>query len=433
MLFEEDDELEGVSSESLIMSEEELGEEYGYINDPDKAAHLISTLLSDNSHLNEKTINSIKKDIKRIFGKFGNICIKDEIAAYEEFIHIIEKLNELNKYRQICDKSVVGVGGHYSAGKSRFISSIIGYEGLLPVDTKPTTSIPTYIIKGKQDRYIANNSLGSSCELTAEQMRSISHEFFKKWKIGFAAFLENIVVSSRKWTIPDNIAILDTPGTEKPDNKTEYSLSDSSKAMEQLVTADHLIWLVDIENGELKTTDTEFIKRLNLCNPILIVINKADKKTKDQRSIMEKIKQTVLTQKINCYGIAVYSSMDNKEYMHCTFGDITCSKDETLIAKYINTASLSASSSTIMTELEKTERALLSSIYYYDNVFNADVIREMINNSSQVMNIKSLALLYRLINAENYSRSMLDHSISSDFDKLNKKVKHLLEEMDNVQ
>lgn len=433
MIFNDDDDFGGSDTASLLMSKEELEEETNcYIKDPDNAANLISIILEDNNK--SRTIDSIRDDIKEIFRKFGNICIKDEIESYEKFISIIRKLYELNKYQQISDKSVIGVGGHFSAGKSRFISSIIGCAGLLPENGNPTTSIPTYIIKGTIDHYSANNVFGSSCELTAEQMHSISHEFYNKWNFGFAAFLENIVVSSRKWQLPDNVAILDTPGTEKADNKSEESLSDSEKAKEQLKAADHIIWLMDIDNGELKSEDIKFIGELKRSKPILIVINKADAKDEYiQKQIMEQVKRTVSAEGIKCYGISVYSSMENKEYMYCTFGGVTCGKDETLISNYIKQASRSASYSSIMSELEETERTLLSNIIYnYNTTFDADSIRDLINVSSQVMDIRSLALLYRSVNAETFSRQLLDHNISAAFDELNKEVEKLLEEMKNV-
>ena len=52
-------------------------------------------------------------------------------------------------------------------------------------------------------------------------------------------------------------------------------VSEAENARRQLDSVDYLIWLVDIENGELKTDDEKFIDSLNVSTPILIIFNKA--------------------------------------------------------------------------------------------------------------------------------------------------------------
>lgn len=86
--------------------------------------------------------------------------------------------------------------------------------------------------------------------------------------------IQNLAICSPEFQYP-NIAILDTPGYNKADTGKMKEATDAENARRQLDSVDYLIWLVDIENGELKADDEKFIDSLNVSTPILIVFNKA--------------------------------------------------------------------------------------------------------------------------------------------------------------
>lgn len=138
-----------------------------------------------------------------------------------------DKLKEIRRYTILEGKTIIGIGGHFSAGKSKFIKSITGIDDLLPEDTNPSTSIPTYIVKGENNKCEGINIFGSSAKLSKEQVKAISHEFHTKYGVGFAAFLENLVLTCSKWELPENIALIDTPSIAKADEKQNENLSDT--------------------------------------------------------------------------------------------------------------------------------------------------------------------------------------------------------------
>ena len=60
--------------------------------------------------------------------------------------------------------------------------------------------------------------------------------------------------------------------------------------MEQLSTADFVIWVMDVESGTLKESDIEFLQKLNLNKPILMVLSKAEKLNPEE---VENVRQEV--------------------------------------------------------------------------------------------------------------------------------------------
>ncbi|MGP1506861.1 MAG: hypothetical protein ACTTIM_05365 [Campylobacter sp.] len=55
---------------------------------------------------------------------------------------------------EIFNKNIVAVGGGFSAGKSKFISSFISSGLKLPTSIEPTTAIPTYVMSGESERVL---------------------------------------------------------------------------------------------------------------------------------------------------------------------------------------------------------------------------------------------------------------------------------------
>lgn len=301
--------------------------ENAYIADDRKAVELLSRLLKFNRNSSASTLNKINLCIDRIFSLFSEVTITDEVQLYHRFKDAAAKLSEQQKVQQLQDKAVVSLGGQFSAGKSAFINSISGIEQSLPVAQAPTTSIPTYIVKSKEDTLIAHSIYSYSVSLSSEEMNAMTHEFYESYKIGFSAFIDCIICESSSFRLKNNIALLDTPGYTKYDVKKEskVAVSDREKARSQLRISDYLIWLVDIDNGCITEDDILFIESLHIKNQVLVVFTKADKKSETEiKSIIQNAKDTIERTSIKCYAITAYSSIENREY-----GD-------TLISKYFD-------------------------------------------------------------------------------------------------
>ena len=231
---------------------------------------------------------------------------------------------------------------------------------------------------------------GEKVVLDKEALQALTHHFYRKYNIGFSSFIHSLVV-----TEPDmpysNIAFLDTPGYNKADNIEDIKLkkgeSDECKAYEQLRKVDFLIWLMDIENGVIQQNDIEFIKSLNLNTPILIVINKIDKKTDaDVEKIVSLVKSTVLASGISLYDVAAYSSLDNKEWSN---------KD------CINQFILSAINNGIKREdvliqIQKIKKTISAELNDNEQfwVDNRNSLSHIIANSESILEIQSVVNLY---------------------------------------
>ena len=294
-----------------------------YISDSSQAVRLLSELIRNEK---QPPVHRIKSMVAQLFALFSEISLDNELELYEQFLNLCARLTEIQKIRKLQNKAVVSFGGKFSAGKSRFINAISGIQDLLPVDQKPTTSVPTYIIKADHDTLSANSIYGYSTPLTTQSMGALTHEFYDTYGIGFSAFLDCIIAESSSFILPEGIALLDTPGYTKYDENarcpagehlrrkgrtclSKMTLSDRQRAFEQLRASDYLIWLVDIDNGGLNQDDLDFLASLHFQTKVLVVFTKADLKPEHEiHEILNLARQTMVRTAIPCFGGTAYSS-----------------------------------------------------------------------------------------------------------------------------
>lgn len=305
--------------------EVEAEEEYKnpYLTDPSKGLSLIAKLFSQHRKLTEEGRAAYRLDSlldRRILSTVQELGIQT-LELSQRLAKISDQIMEYQKIRLLSRKSVVGLGGQFSSGKSSFINSCLGVEKkgqeiILPEDQNPTTSIPTYIVSGQKERIYAYSGT-SMIPLDKAAMKAMTHEFFKKYRIGFSRFVRNIVIHTpafpQEWK--NKIAFLDTPGYNKADMNTQETLKDEYLAKEQLKAVDFLIWLIDISNGTLHERDADFLQNVPSDTPVLVVANKADKVwEEDRNAIVESIRSTLDDQNIPNFGVTAYSSRDGIEY-----------------------------------------------------------------------------------------------------------------------
>lgn len=287
-----------------------------YIDRMDQGMKLISKLLKENNQQTELR-DEFDQFSKLVDTEFLQILERMAYPAnaslYHELILFQKKIEELIMFPELYRKKVIAVGGGFSAGKSKLINLMIGSD-LLPTDTTPTTSIPSYIMHGRDTLYCAHNIYGLKSELDEEAIKAITHAFSEKYQVNLAQMLKNILIKSASMPY-ENIAILDTPGYSKSDHHKHELNKDEHMARVNLTTADCLIWVVDIEKGTVPVKDFEFIKSMEIDCPIFFVFNKADMK---ERSDIDKIihvaRENIHNQGINCAGIGAISALLQKEY-----------------------------------------------------------------------------------------------------------------------
>lgn len=292
-----------------------------YLANEEVALQFIGNVLSyqENGGASKSFVDNFQALLEdRFLEIFSKVEMPDKAKLQRELEILSDKLVEQRKYKVLEQNVVIGLGGRFSAGKSKFINSLLkAEEELLPEGLNPTTSIPTYIVGGPQEE-IAAYTNNNKVSLDKEALQALTHAFYKTYKIGFSSFIHSLVI-----TEPDmpykGLAFLDTPGYNKADNSGDEQLqkgdSDKLKAFKQLQKVDYLIWMVDIENGVISEHDIEFIQQLQIDIPILIVANKADKKPESEiPGIVAKIKESAEEANLNIWGVTAYSSRDHKEW-----------------------------------------------------------------------------------------------------------------------
>jgi GTPase SAR1 family protein len=236
-----------------------------------------------------------------------------DASIYASLQKFTGRLYEAVLIPEITNKTIVAIGGGFSAGKSNLINSIIGEE-LLPVDTTPTTSVATYIIHGFPAVSYAINLFGTRCVLDRDAISAITHAFSEEYAINLAPFLRHILVRVNGGK-PFPYVILDTPGYSKSDRYKADREKDEYVARTALNRADSIIWVIDIERGDLPQEDIRFLKSLNNPEELFIVVNKADLKQKHEIDhVVKKIRKTLHEHDLAFTGIAAYSSKLKQDY-----------------------------------------------------------------------------------------------------------------------
>jgi small GTP-binding protein len=285
------------------------GNEDVLVKEKTEALPFVKRLLSVRESASK--FRQIELQIRRVEELLDNASYQGEIELFAN-IKRLSKRFKLDKYEALLDKrSVVGVGGQFSSGKSCFLNSILGSD-YLPEGINPTTSIETYITAGKGEFSVsAYTQNGAYAPLAESELVILTHKLKADYGFSLADVVNNISLNVPNLKY-EHIALLDTPGYSKPDSGI-VKVSDRERASRMLKSADFLIWLVDAQDGDLTRTDIDFIKMLGVKREILFVVNKADKKN-DVSDVVNQVKATAERNQIQMFAVAPYSSQTPDEY-----------------------------------------------------------------------------------------------------------------------
>jgi len=397
--------------EAVVVSDENM-----YIADEDKAVELIAELIRNEADSSVYFRKQMEGRINRLFSLFSEVTIENEMVLYERFMDLCSRLSERHKIQKLKDKVVVSFGGEVSAGKSRFINTISGIGEKLPVDQKTTTAIPTYIIKSNTEQIHANSVYGYTTPISAEALTAMAHEFDTVYGIGFPAFVDSIIIESDEYSLPEEIALLDTPGYTKYDTASDSKkvISDRERAFEQLSVSDYLIWLIDIDRGAVTEDDIQFIESLRIKTPILIVFTKADLRAEeDINEIINAAKESISRTAIDCFGITAYSANQKRE-----FGG-------NLIREFFNyTMSRNIRNNDILGEFKHVEKDMRDAINMAIEQ-SKKTSRELfsyISKSDKIIEISSLAKLWGKANQDGYVLNNLLKKYDSIIGEINREI-----------
>ncbi|ELA8084991.1 dynamin family protein [Vibrio parahaemolyticus] len=290
-----------------------LGKSNRYLEDAELGLELCASLVAkpDLRTSSDQILEDIDKLINQTFlshTKRGENT--SGASAYAQLIKWFDLLKEAVSFPQLQQSHTVAVGGSFSAGKTRFLNTVLGCPSLLPVDTTPTTSIPTFLFKGVSNRIDALNFYGKKTEINEDAIKAICHAFNKKYQVTFSHILQMIAVERESFNYA-NLIFLDTPGYSKSDNQQKI---DENIARQHLRVADYLIWLVDSQNGTVPQQDIDFLQSLELDQPVLVVMSKADKKLESEvKSIIKVAKADLENAEISYVDVIGYSAVEDSE------------------------------------------------------------------------------------------------------------------------
>lgn len=270
------------SEDELTTAESETANPY--LTDPAKGLQLLTRLIAQPDTLLPSVQRQHFKHLHNLIHQgYLSLSTRDtcptEAVNYRDLIALQDTLQDLVAFPDLANKTVVGIGGGFSAGKSRFINTLLNND-LLPEALEPTTAIPTYLVGGTQEVIRALNQFDHDVELDRLALQAITHAFPRHYRqvhgveVGFAHMVRLLMVHDPNlpW---QKLAFLDTPGYSKPDHPRSAQ-ADRELALRQLKEADQILWLLNAKNGSIRRDDIEFLRDLNHQHPIFFVITQAD-------------------------------------------------------------------------------------------------------------------------------------------------------------
>ncbi|GAA8319418.1 acyl carrier protein [Helicobacter pylori] len=261
--------------------------------------------------LNAKTNNEGLEEYQSIldneFLEFasGVDSLKEKEIALLTLQEIQKELQLVASYPSLFQKTIVAVGGGFSAGKSTFLNNLLGLKLKLPEDMKPTTAIPTYCLKGKKEVLMGFSQNGDMVELPH---LAFDHQFLKSLGFNLKEIMPFMLLSAPSAPF-EFLCFIDTPGYN-PGNQG-YTGGDKEASKESLKHAKHILWLVSCERGGIESGDLEFLQELyeEEGKQVFIVLSRADRRTKSQlEEVAKQIRETLKDNGIEFLGIGAYSA-----------------------------------------------------------------------------------------------------------------------------
>lgn len=230
----------------------------------------------------------------------------DDFAdVYLDFTRELSRFREFAAYPHLATKTVVALGGAFSAGKSSLINSLLG-KPLMVVEVDPTTALPAYVLAGEEDAIYALNTHRIRIALSDEEFASLTHDEARLHGSEVSRALSAAFVVRRdfRWR---NLAFIDTPGysgQSRPGGRTDASI-----AAAQLNSAHALIWVVNIKQGVMPETDLDFLAKVDPAIPKLVLVTRADQVNEaDRDAIVARIAATLAERNLAVVGVFAVSA-----------------------------------------------------------------------------------------------------------------------------
>ncbi len=256
-----------------------------------------------------KIENEGLKEYRRILDKeflaFSNeVEFKGQAVALRALQELGNELQLVASYPSLFQKTIVAVGGGFSAGKSTFLNNLLGLKLKLPEHIDPTTAIPTYCLRGEREVLMGFSQNGGMVELPH---LAFDHQFLESLGFNLKEIMPFMLLSAP--SVPfEFLCFIDTPGFNSANQG--YTGGDKEASKESLKHAKHILWLISCERGGIESDDLDYLQELyEEGKQVFIVLSRADRRTKSQlEEVAIKIRETLKDNGIEFLGIGAYSA-----------------------------------------------------------------------------------------------------------------------------
>ncbi len=203
----------------------------------------------------------------------GVDSLKEKEIALLALQEIKKELQLVASYPSLFQKSMVAVGGSFSAGKSSFLNHLLGLNLKLSANSTPTTAIPTYCLKGEREVLMGVSQNGGVVELPDF---SFDHKTLNAFDFDLKSIMTFMILSSPTMLFK-HLCFIDTPGYDAPNQG--YTGRDRQVSKEYLANAKYILWAIDCDRGPIQGNDLNYLQELyEEGKQVFIVLNKADLK-----------------------------------------------------------------------------------------------------------------------------------------------------------
>lgn len=249
-----------------------------------------------------KRINTFESFVKGSYLDLNSYLYNSYDIPWKEFIgkqaiapkkqHVIDNCDQWTATKRkswLDGKRTIAFVGEFSAGKTSIVNRILTQDNpdipKLPVSTKATTAIPTYIAGGSVVSYSFISGDGRRKEILEETFKKVSKEVLDQIK-GVSSLIKYFVMTYKNPNL-NGLSILDTPGFNSNDSE------DRDRTIDVINECDALFWVFDVNAGTVNRSSISIIKE-KLNKPLYIVINKVDTKSESEIQKVEELIQKTL-------------------------------------------------------------------------------------------------------------------------------------------
>lgn len=238
--------------------------------------------------------------------------LADEAGALLILQNVLADLEQLNTFPAASGKTVVGVAGGFSSGKSEFINSFIQDKSLkLATGINPVTVIPSFVVYAPDSRICGYAKNGGNVPLSSKLYKALSHDYLAAFGFDLRTVMPTISLQApMDEALFEHICLVDTPGYN-PGAVNRTEAADRSTTLELLTQCSAMIWVIGLDPaGTIAQSDIEFIRQSAFtADDVYVVLNKADvKPQEDIEAIIETVADELLFAGIGYAGMTAYSS-----------------------------------------------------------------------------------------------------------------------------